>query len=102
MIHVIAVITAKPGQRESLLAQFRANIPAVRAEQGCLEYGTAVDAEPALKIQTSYGPDTVVVVEKWESLDALQAHGAAPHMVAFSAKTRELVASRAIHILQPT
>jgi len=32
MIHVIAVINAKPGQRESLLAQFRANIPAVRAE----------------------------------------------------------------------
>lgn len=101
MIHVIAVITARPGQRESLLAQFRANIPTVRAESGCIEYGAAVDAEPALKFQTAYGPDTVVVVEKWQSLDALKAHGAAPHMVAFGAKTKDLVASRAIHILQP-
>ena len=73
----------------------------MRAENGCIEYGVACDAEPALKIQTVYGPDTVVVVEKWESLDALKAHGAAPHMVAFGAKTKEIVASRAIHILQP-
>ena len=101
MIHVIAVITAKPGQRKSLLAEFHANIPAVRAENGCIEYGVAVDAEPALKFQTAYGPDAVVVVEKWENLDALKAHGAAPHMVAFGAKTKELVASRAIHILTP-
>jgi len=101
MIHVIAVITAKPGQRDSILAHFRANVPAVKAEKGCIEYGAAVDAQPALKFQTVYGPDTVVVVEKWESLEALKAHGAAPHMVAFGAKTKELVASRAIHILQP-
>ena len=101
MIHVIAVITAKPGQRDTLLAQFRSNIPAVRAEKGCIEYGVAFDAEPALKFQTVYGPETVVVVEKWASIDALKAHGAAPHMVAFGAKTREFVTGRAIHILQP-
>ena len=101
MIHVIAVITAKPGQRKSLLAEFHANIPAVKAEKGCIEYGVALDAEPVLKFQTAYGPDTVVVVEKWQDLDALKAHGAAPHMVAFGARTKELVASRAIHILQP-
>ena len=101
MIHVVAVITAKPGQRESLLTQFRANIPAVRAENGCIEYGVACDAEPALKFQTVYGPDTVVVVEKWESLDALKAHAAAPHMAAYAAKTKDMIASRMIHILSP-
>jgi len=101
MIHVLAVITAKPGQRASLITHFHANIPAVRAEKGCIEYGIALDAEPALKFQTTYGPDTVVVVEKWDSVDALKAHAAAPHMVTFGAKTKEFVASRAIHILQP-
>ena len=101
MIHVIAVITAKPGQREALLTQFRANIPTVRAESGCIEYGVACDAQPALKFQTVYGPDTVVVVEKWESLEALKAHGAAPHMVDYAAKIKEFIASRVIHILQP-
>jgi quinol monooxygenase YgiN len=101
MIHVIAVITAKPGQRENILTHFRANVPAVRAEKGCIEYGAAVDAEPALKFQTVYGPDTFLVIEKWESPDALKAHAAAPHMAAYAAKTKDLVAGRAIHILQP-
>ncbi len=102
MIHVIAVITAKPGKRDEVLKHFRANVPAVRAENGCIEYGAAVDAEPALPIQTKYGPDTIVVVEKWESMDALKAHAAAPHMKEYGAKTKDLLASRVIHILSPT
>jgi len=101
MIHVIAVITAKPGKREEVLGHFRANVPNVRAERGCIEYGAAVDADPALPIQTKYGPETFVVVEKWESMDALKAHAAAPHMAAYGAKTKELLASRVIHILSP-
>ena len=101
MIHVIAVITAKPGKREEVLRHFRANVPAVRAEKGCIEYGAAVDADPALPFQSKYGPDTFLVVEKWESMDALKAHAAAPHMAAYGAKTKELLASRVIHILSP-
>ena len=101
MIHVIAVITAKPGKREEVLRHFRANVPNVRAERGCIEYGAAVDADPALPLQTKYGPETFVVVEKWESIDALKAHAAAPHMAAYGAKTKELLASRVIHILSP-
>jgi quinol monooxygenase YgiN len=101
MIHVIAVITAKPGQRDSILTHFRANVPAVKAEKGCIEYGAAVDAEPALKFQTPFGPDTFLVVEKWESMDALKAHAATPHMAAYAARTKEFIASRLIHILQP-
>jgi quinol monooxygenase YgiN len=102
MIHVIAIITAKPGRREEVLRHFRANVPNVRAERGCIEYGAAVDADPALPVQTKYGPDTFVVVEKWDSMDALKAHAAAPHMAAYGAKTKELLASRVIHILSPT
>ena len=101
MIHVIAVITAKPGMRDTILTHFRVNVPAVKAEQGCIEYGAAVDAENALAFQTKYGPDTFLVIEKWESMDALKAHAAAPHMAAYGAKTKEFIASRVIHILQP-
>ena len=32
MINVIAIITAKPGKREEVLAAFRANMAAVHAE----------------------------------------------------------------------
>jgi quinol monooxygenase YgiN len=101
LIHVIAVITAKPGQREPILHHFRANVPAVRAEKGCIEYGAAIDAEGAPSFQTKWGADTFLVVEKWESIDALKAHAAAPHMAAYAAKTKEMIANRVIHILSP-
>ena len=100
MIHVLAIITAKPGMREAILASFRANMPAVHAEPGCIEYGPAVDAESG-GMQAKFGPDTFVVIEKWESPDALRAHAGSPHMAAYAAKTREMIASRVIHVLQP-
>jgi quinol monooxygenase YgiN len=101
MIHVIAVITTKPGMREAVLREFRANMPAVHAEQGCIEYQPAVDAEGIGSFQTPFGPDSFVVIEKWESAEALKAHAAAPHMAAYAARTREMIASRAIHVLSP-
>lgn len=100
MIHVVAVITAKPGKREEILTHFRANIPACRAEKGCIEYGPVVDAENALGFQTKIGPDTFMVIEKWESMDALKAHAAAPRMAAYAAKVKDLIANRMVHILQ--
>ncbi|MCO6419255.1 antibiotic biosynthesis monooxygenase [Siccirubricoccus sp. KC 17139] len=101
MIHVIAIITTKPGKREEVLGHFRANMPAVHAEKGCIEYGPAIDLEGAGKIQTPFGPDTFVVIEKWESPEALKAHAAAPHMAEYAAKVKDLLASRVIHILTP-
>ena len=100
MIHVLAIITAKPGMRERVLEAFRANMPAVHAEEGCIEYAPAVDADGP-PFQTKLGPDTFVVIEKWASLEALKAHAAAPHMAAYGAKTRDLLASRVIHVLAP-
>jgi quinol monooxygenase YgiN len=101
MIHVLAIITAKPGMRDAILKEFRANMPAVHAEKGCIEYGPAIDAEGMGAIQTKLGPDTFVVVEKWESPEHLKAHAAAPHMAAYGAKVKEMIASRVIHVLSP-
>ncbi|MEN0074839.1 putative quinol monooxygenase [Roseicella sp. DB1501] len=101
MIHVIAIITAKPGMRGQILEHFRANMPAVHAEKGCIEYGPAIDAEGMGKFQTPFGADTFLVIEKWESKEALAAHAAAPHMAAYAAKTKEMIASRVIHVLEP-
>ena len=101
MIHVLAIITAKPGKREEILGHFRANMPAVHAEEGCIEYGPAIDAEGIGRFQTPFGPDSFVVIEKWESPAHLAAHAAAPHMKAYAEKTKDLIASRVIHVLAP-
>ena len=101
MIHVVAIITTKPGQRENVLKEFRTNMPAVHAEDGCIEYGPAIDAEGFGSFQAKFGVDTFVVIEKWRDAAALKAHAAAPHMVAYSAKVKDRIASRVIHILSP-
>lgn len=101
MIHVVAIITAKPGQRAAILEAFHANVPAVLAEPGCIEYGPAIDAEGVGPFQTKFGDDTFLVIEKWESLDHLGAHAASPHMKAYGAKTKDLIATRVIHVLSP-
>jgi quinol monooxygenase YgiN len=98
MIHVIAIITTKPHQRSAVLELFKANLPAVRAEAGCIEYGPVIDADGA---DPAFGPDTFVVVEKWESMAALKAHAVVPHMVAYAEKTRNMIAKRAVHVLTP-
>jgi quinol monooxygenase YgiN len=85
----------------TILSHFHANVPAVKAEQGCIEYGAAIDATEAPAIQTPWGPETFLVIEKWESMAALKAHGASPHMAAYGAKTKEFIANRVIHILSP-
>lgn len=101
MIHVIAIITAKPGNKDAILEAFRANMPAVHAEAGCIEYGPATDADGIGGFQTKFGADTFLVIEKWESADHLKAHAGSPHMATYGAKTKDLIASRVIHVLSP-
>ncbi len=101
MIHVLAIITAKPGQRDAILREAHANLAAVRAEQGCIEYGPSIDTEGAGSIQTPIGPDSFVMIERWESTKALAAHAASPHMAAYGARTKDMLASRVIHVLSP-
>lgn len=100
MINVIAVITAKPGQRDNVLAAIAENLPKVRAEKGCIEYGPSIDAA-GVAGKGVLGPDTVVIIEKWESMEDLKAHAAAPHMAQYAANTKDLLESRLIHVLEP-
>jgi quinol monooxygenase YgiN len=101
MIHVIAMITAQPGQRSKILEVFNTITGAVHAEPGCLEYTATVDAQGMPPSTGSVGSDTFVVVEKWASLAALQAHGVAPHMQAFSAQVKDWLVSVVVHVLEP-
>jgi len=99
MVHVIAMITAKPGMRDAVLKEFRANMPAVHAEDGCIAYQPVIDADGIGPIQTEVGPDTFVVIEKWESADHLAAHAKAPHMAAYAERVKDMLAGRVIYVL---
>ncbi len=101
MIHVLATIELNAGGREEFLREFHRIVPLVRAETGCVEYGPAIDADTDIAAQKREGANTVVVVEKWESLDTLKAHLQAPHMVDYRPRVKHLVKSTTLRILQP-
>jgi quinol monooxygenase YgiN len=101
MIHVIATVELATGTRDKFLAEFRKLIPDVRAEAGCIEYGPTIDAETDIAIQHRVGPDRVVVIEKWETVAALKAHGVAPHMQAYRARVKDYVKAMELRVLSP-
>lgn len=100
MIHVVATIDLNPGTRDAFLAEFNQLVPTVKAEAGCIAYVPTVDVEPAIPGQTAMGPDRVVVVEQWESIEHLAAHGAAPHMKAYRQAVKPYVRGMELRILR--
>lgn len=101
MIHVIAAIEVTDGHRDDLLTEFRKIVPLVRDEAGCLEYGPAVDAETDITTLADPRNNTVTVVEKWESVDALKAHLEAPHMIEFRTRVKAFVLDISLQVLDP-
>ncbi len=91
MIHVLAKIQLASGKRDEFLVEFQKLVPLVHAETGCVEYGPAVDATTDIAAQKSIGADTVMIIEKWESLEALKSHLQAGHMLAYRQRVRNLV-----------
>ena len=101
MIHVIATIQLAPGTRPAFLEEFGKLTPFVRAESGCIEYGATVDEPTGLPAQDLAGDDAVIVVEKWEGVDALNAHMQAPHMADYRTRVRDYVRSVSLLVLRP-
>lgn len=101
MIHVLATIELHPGTRDRFLTEFHGVMPAVRAEVGCIEYGPAIDAPTDIPQQLRLGDNNVMVVEKWDSLEALKAHLVAPHMLTYRERVKSYVARVGLQILQP-
>ena len=101
MIIVLATVELAEGRRDEFLAAFHQVVPLVRAEEGCLEYGPTVDAVTEIDKQAPLREHTVVVVEKWESLDALNAHLVAPHMGDYRERVQDLVTGMNLQVLEP-
>ena len=68
MIIVHGVFEVDPGERDAFLASRVGGMRSSRAEAGCLEYAFCADP---------LEPGRVVLVERWESEEALDAHLAA-------------------------
>ncbi|MCF8106387.1 MAG: antibiotic biosynthesis monooxygenase [Desulfohalobiaceae bacterium] len=99
MIQVIAFIRVKESKLSEFLEIFKANVPAVREEPGCLEYFPAVDVDTGSPVQVQ-DKNMVIVIEKWQSTQALEDHLQSPHMLRYREKTKDLVQDLFIRVLQ--
>ncbi len=97
MIYVVASIKLKPGKKEEFLKIFKANVPNVLEEDGCLSYEPCVDVESTL---SQADPDMITVVEEWESIDHLKAHLVAPHMKKYAEEVKDMRESTQLKIVQ--
>lgn len=98
MLNVIAHIKTMPGARDRVLALLDALVPTVLAETGCGGYQPLIDLPLHLLAQTA-GENDIVIVEKWESVAALEAHLRTPHMLAYHATSASWVEEVSVRLL---
>ena len=74
MIYVIASIEVKEGAKEEFLKIFKANVPAVKAESGCIMYQPTVDFDSGMDAQKHIPDNVVTIIEGWACVDYLAKH----------------------------
>ncbi|MEO8411129.1 MAG: putative quinol monooxygenase [Propionivibrio sp.] len=99
MINVLASVHIKHGHLAEFIKIFKANVSNVLEEDGCIEYAPTVDAATS-DARQELDPNLVTVIEKWTSLEALQAHGQAPHMLAYGETVKGMIEKVTLKILQ--
>jgi quinol monooxygenase YgiN len=98
MVNVIASIHIKEGRLSEFIEIFKSNIPNVLEEEGCIEYVPTIDIPTGLPPQ-ELNKNVITIIEKWRSLEDLQAHIAAPHMLAYKEKVKDLVEKLSLKVL---
>lgn len=98
MITVIAEIKVRSGHLAEIVKRFQALQAEVLAEEGCYQYAPLTDTLPAIEPQT-LAPDTIFMLERWESHAHLDAHLKTAHMVRHHKETQDQVESVTLRIL---
>jgi len=101
MLTVVAELCVKPGRRQAVLDAVKKLIPQVLAEDGCHQYDALVDHQAQVPWKQN-SPDSIFMLEQWESLRHLEQHQQMPHMDAHRATIKDDVVDVKILVLEPT
>jgi quinol monooxygenase YgiN len=80
---VVALITVQSGKEDEAIAAVQEALPSVLAEDGCEAYAPHRDLD---------NPSQLVIVERWASSAALDAHAEQPHVKTLLGKLGPLLA----------
>lgn len=81
-LNIIATITIKPEYHEAFKPIFKRLVIGSRAEHGCVRYELNQSIE---------NPNIYIVVETWQSKQAIDLHNTTPHFVEFANFAKEHV-----------
>jgi quinol monooxygenase YgiN len=86
MVIVMATLKANEGQGDTVAEEFKKLLPKVLKDPGTVGY---------LVCRVANDLNKFIVIEQYESREALQYHGQSEHFKAFNAATRGMFAGRA-------
>ncbi|MDO6409217.1 putative quinol monooxygenase [Pantoea phytobeneficialis] len=99
MLTVVAEICIKPGRRATVLEAIHRLIPTVLQEEGCHQYDALVDHQAQVPWKHN-SPDSIFMLEQWDSLRHLEQHQQMPHMDAHRATIKDDVVDVKILVLE--
>ena len=100
MLHVVATVELNSGNKDAYLVELKAVTPAVRAEDGCIQYEASAPISTEISTNKTIDPNVVVILEKWRDFAALKAHLAAPHMAVYREKVKGMRKGMTIQVLE--
>jgi len=92
VIYVIAEVRVKPGTADKAIAAARACVAETVKEDGCVSYDMH---------RSVTDPERLVLVERWETHEALKRHFETPHFKAWRAAGPDFVAERKVEVVTP-
>jgi quinol monooxygenase YgiN len=101
MVKLIVTVTTAQGRIDDYVAAFAAVAPRVRLEEGCIEYNIYRDSTDS-RFDNEVRPDTVVLCEKWDSIESLQRHTrSSPALNEFRDVVKEIKVASRYRLLVP-
>lgn len=100
MLTVIAEICVKPGRRSAVMQAIEKVTPTVLQEEGCGSYQALFDHQAQVPWKQN-SPDSIFMVEHWDSLRHLEQHQQAAHMEQHRTNIKDDVVDVKIFVLEP-
>ncbi len=92
MIHIVVVTQMKEDQMPFVKEQLAIVAAKTNQEEGCICYKGYCSTNK---------PDTICIVEEWESQECLDKHLASAHIKTWLDVTKDLIVSKNLNFLEP-